>query len=227
MGIELKLYEIFPTLDRDTVHAVHTHHGSDTSAAIIQLIELLGEDDEALDIAFALMHVEELDETAAQLAHDEQVALALQEELALNECPAGTNDGSASARTATASKDTAGNPARKPTLFSGDARQLLVRFGRQRARTNTQQRLLDPGSIDSAAIQTNSLSSSLDSDRDVPKQAETVPPSSLDYESQATGIRTGSGGREALYNDRLFRARASRRPFVTNSGDPPSIMSNA
>merc|ERR1712060_873804 len=221
-GIELKLHETFPTLDRETVHAVHAHGAGDNHAAMMQLIELLGDDEEALEITFALLQGEDFDEAAAQLAHDEQVALALQQDLADSE---GNSAGARHAATEARSKEA--SVAHRKMKLSSEVRQLLVRFGRHRSMKHGAQRLLEPTSIDSSVVEENvEVATAPPSQRQINTYAPS-PPSALDEQSIATGLRTGVDGREEQYNARLMRARASRRPSATNREDLHSIMSGA
>jgi len=204
------LFEIFPTLDRETVQAVFIHQGGDTLAAMMQLIELLGEDEEALECALALLQAEDFEETA-QLAHDEQVARALQEEFANSE---------SSSAVAPESASTEAPVVRRRNKFASDARELLIKLGRQRARTSTQ-RLLDPSVEGSDAVQD-------DAER-VP-YAPPSPPSSLvedGSDNSKSSPRDAKDGRDELYNARLMRARASRRPSMSNREDPQSVMTIA
>lgn len=233
-SLELKLREIFPTIDEETIHAVYSHHGGDSYAAMLQLIELLGDDEEALEVTFALLQAEELDEAASQMAADEQLALALQEELATSDAPAASSAGAAGARSTV-------YPARKKTpvksnKLSTDASRLLAKFGRSRAKTGTQ-RLLDVTSVDSADVPDELVTDAPESHPYSPNvgtlgMARTggSPSDSLllsgDSEGTATGVRTG-GEKEAQYNARLMRARASRQPSTAKRDEFHSIMTNA
>eukprot|EP00310_Coccolithus_braarudii_P022317 CAMPEP_0183353810 /NCGR_PEP_ID=MMETSP0164_2-20130417/35188_1 /TAXON_ID=221442 /ORGANISM="Coccolithus pelagicus ssp braarudi, Strain PLY182g" /LENGTH=223 /DNA_ID=CAMNT_0025526567 /DNA_START=74 /DNA_END=745 /DNA_ORIENTATION=+ len=218
LGMELKLYDIFPTVDRETIHAVCSHHAGDAHAAMLQLIELLGNDEEALEITFALMQTEEVDELAYQLAQDEQLALALQQEFAAPEQPVGA-----------ASKPV--GAARKKSNLSTEARALLIKFGKFRVRTgahNTKHRLLDPGSMDSAEVEEEPLTDAPTTHWYSPSRPA-EPSLSLDEQSTATGVRTGSEAKATQYNERLRRARTSRQSSISNDmrKDQISIMGTA
>jgi len=228
-SMELKLREIFPTIDTETIHAVCTHHAGDSYSAMLQLIELLGDDEEALEVTFALLQAEELDETASQMAQDEQLALALQQELAIADAPPGSSSGSGADARAKAPA-VRKKPVTKSKL-SEEASRLLVKFGRSRAKTGAQ-RLLDISAVDSAEIPDDH---SVDASRahvyasnvdDAQTPSEELLPSHGDS-SVATGVRTGEGEREAQYNARLMRARAARQPSTTKRDGFHSIMTNA
>eukprot|EP00965_Chrysotila_dentata_P112734 3725061-Pleurochrysis_carterae.AAC.4 len=74
----LKLREIFPTLDEDTIGAVLAHHHGDVYPAMLQLVEMLG-DDEVQQATLAVLEAEDLGETAAQVIDCTHFTCAIQD----------------------------------------------------------------------------------------------------------------------------------------------------
>lgn len=227
----LKLREIFPTLDEDTIGAVLAHHHGDVYPAMLQLVEMLG-DDEVQQATLAVLEAEDLGETAAQLDTDEQLAMALQEEFAFEDESRSRRGGSTPA-SGSRSAPNSGSKKSQGKL-SNEAKQLLVKFGRYKSRNGTQ-RLLPTDGADSAApdardaYEPNFCDIGYDPPAPVPLVSTTR---ELEHRTEQMTLAeqdnldepTSSlpqADRDARYNQRLARARMSNKNVRAAQPPPP------